>query len=114
MLPDGTWVVCDFGSSTSRAQLYDTPAEIAAEEDVISKHTTPAYRPPEVRTRLGGGCMCQGACHGSSMGGLGHAHRAECAHAHALGQLCKYSRMQGGMRALLCEDQAGKGGGLCR
>lgn len=53
MLPDGTWVVCDFGSATTRAQLYDTPAEIAAEEDVIAKHTTPAYRPPEVR--LSGG-----------------------------------------------------------
>jgi hypothetical protein len=53
MLPDGTWVVCDFGSATSRAQLYETPAEIAAEEEVISKHTTPAYRPPEVRGRRG-------------------------------------------------------------
>jgi AP2-associated kinase len=49
MLPDGTWVVCDFGSATSRAGTYDTPADIAAEEEVISKHTTPAYRPPEVR-----------------------------------------------------------------
>lgn len=57
MLPDGTWVVCDFGSATSRAQLYDTPAEIAAEEDVISKHTTPAYRPPEVHGGGGGACV---------------------------------------------------------
>lgn len=54
MLPDGTWVVCDFGSATARAQVYDTPAEIAAEEEVISKHTTPAYRPPEVGARRGG------------------------------------------------------------
>lgn len=53
MLPDGTWVVCDFGSATSRAQLYETPAEIAAEEEVISKHTIPAYRPLEVRQPRG-------------------------------------------------------------
>lgn len=56
MLPDGTWVVCDFGSATSRAGTYDSPADIAAEEEVISKHTTPAYRPPEVCVdRRGGG-----------------------------------------------------------
>ncbi len=48
---EGRWVICDFGSSTSRAQVYDTAAEIAAEEEVIRRTTTPAYRSPEVRTR---------------------------------------------------------------
>ncbi|KXZ56289.1 hypothetical protein GPECTOR_1g254 [Gonium pectorale] len=45
---EGRWVICDFGSSTSRAQVYDTPAEIAAEEDNIRRTTTPAYRAPEM------------------------------------------------------------------
>lgn len=44
----GRWVICDFGSSTARAQVYDTPAEIAMEEDNIRRTTTPAYRSPEV------------------------------------------------------------------
>jgi len=44
----GTWVLCDFGSATSRARVYSTADEIAAEEEVIRKHTTPAYRAPEV------------------------------------------------------------------
>jgi hypothetical protein len=30
------------------AQVYDSAEAMATEEDVISKHTTPAYRPPEV------------------------------------------------------------------
>jgi hypothetical protein len=51
MVEDGTWVLCDFGSATARAMVYSTVAEIAAEEDVIRKHTTPAYRAPEVRLR---------------------------------------------------------------
>ncbi len=46
--PDGTWVICDFGSSTSRAKVYNTVQEIAEEEEIIRKQTTPAYRPPEV------------------------------------------------------------------
>ena len=48
MLAGGTWVLCDFGSATSRAKVYAGVEEIAAEEDVIRKHTTPAYRAPEV------------------------------------------------------------------
>lgn len=53
MVADGTWVLCDFGSATSRARVYVGPEEIAAEEDNIRKHTTPAYRAPEVC--VGGG-----------------------------------------------------------
>uniref|UniRef100_A0A383WGG4 non-specific serine/threonine protein kinase n=1 Tax=Tetradesmus obliquus TaxID=3088 RepID=A0A383WGG4_TETOB len=48
MLPDGTWVLCDYGSATQRAQVYETAEAMAAEEEVIRKHTTPAYRPPEM------------------------------------------------------------------
>ncbi|KAF6255608.1 serine/threonine protein kinase 7 [Scenedesmus sp. NREL 46B-D3] len=48
MLPDGTWVLCDFGSTTTRAQVYETAEAMAAEGEVISRHTTPAYRPPEM------------------------------------------------------------------
>jgi serine/threonine protein kinase len=48
----GNWVICDFGSATTRAQVYETQAEIAAEDSVIMKKTTPTYRAPEVR-RLG-------------------------------------------------------------
>ncbi|GLC50517.1 hypothetical protein PLESTB_000388400 [Pleodorina starrii] len=45
---EGRWVICDFGSSTARAQVYDTPAEIAMEEENIRRTTTPAYRAPEM------------------------------------------------------------------
>ncbi|PNW80569.1 hypothetical protein CHLRE_07g323100v5 [Chlamydomonas reinhardtii] len=45
---EGRWVICDFGSATSRAQVYDSSADIAAEEDVIRRTTTPAYRAPEM------------------------------------------------------------------
>lgn len=37
----GRWVLCDFGSCTERAQTYETPAEIAMEEEVIRRTTTP-------------------------------------------------------------------------
>ncbi|KAG2493277.1 hypothetical protein HYH03_008414 [Edaphochlamys debaryana] len=45
---EGRWVICDFGSSTSRAQVYETQAEIAIEEENIRRTTTPAYRAPEM------------------------------------------------------------------
>lgn len=45
---DGHWVLCDFGSATTRAQVYQTAAEIAAEDDNIKRTTTPAYRAPEM------------------------------------------------------------------
>ncbi|CAD7705229.1 unnamed protein product [Ostreobium quekettii] len=46
--PNKEWVLCDFGSSTSREQAYETPAEIGEEEENIRRHTTPAYRAPEM------------------------------------------------------------------
>eukprot|EP00898_Chlorokybus_atmophyticus_P008110 jgi/Chlat1/82/Chrsp1S03199 len=48
LLQEGTWKLCDFGSSTTRSGRYDSPAEIAAAEDAIRKNTTPAYRAPEM------------------------------------------------------------------
>ncbi|KAI8462858.1 MAG: kinase-like domain-containing protein [Monoraphidium minutum] len=48
MVGDGTWVLCDFGSATARAGVYTAAADIAAEEDSIRRHTTPAYRAPEM------------------------------------------------------------------
>uniref|UniRef100_A0A7S0RFW0 non-specific serine/threonine protein kinase n=1 Tax=Chlamydomonas leiostraca TaxID=1034604 RepID=A0A7S0RFW0_9CHLO len=44
----GRWVICDFGSCTERGQVYETPAEMAMEEEVIRRTTTPAYRAPEM------------------------------------------------------------------
>jgi len=40
-------VLCDFGSTTSRAQAY-SGNELLIEEEKIRKHTTPAYRAPEM------------------------------------------------------------------
>jgi serine/threonine protein kinase len=47
----GRWKLCDFGSATTRAQVYDSASERALAEEDIQKHTTPAYRAPEVRRR---------------------------------------------------------------
>lgn len=43
-----TCKLIDYGSATSRAQVYETPAEIALEEDRVQKHCTPSYRAPEL------------------------------------------------------------------
>jgi AP2-associated kinase len=50
MVADGTWVLCDFGSTRPGAFVAAaaSPEEIVVEEDTIRKHTTPAYRAPEV------------------------------------------------------------------
>lgn len=61
MLPDGSWILCDYGSATVRAGVYDTVEARAAEEEVIRKHTTPAYRPPEV-SRGGWGSASTHSC----------------------------------------------------
>eukprot|EP00798_Chlamydomonas_sp_ICE-L_P002789 gene2789-12664_t len=45
---DGRWVLSDFGSATTRAQVYESVAQIASEDDNIRKNTTPAYRAPEM------------------------------------------------------------------
>ena len=50
MVAGGGWVICDFGSATplrGRAAPL-SPEEAAAEEDAIRRHTTPAYRAPEM------------------------------------------------------------------
>lgn len=44
----GHWVLCDFGSTTSFAGVYESTNAIMAAEEVIRKYTTPAYRAPEV------------------------------------------------------------------
>jgi serine/threonine protein kinase len=40
--------LCDFGSCTSRAQVYSTREEMAKEEERIGKYSTPMYRAPEM------------------------------------------------------------------
>ena len=46
----GHWVLCDFGSTTSFAGVYESTNAIMAAEEVIRKYTTPAYRAPEVHS----------------------------------------------------------------
>ncbi|KAJ7518250.1 hypothetical protein O6H91_21G061200 [Diphasiastrum complanatum] len=46
--PDGAWKLCDFGSTSTNHKRFDKPEEMGIEEDVIRKHTTPAYRAPEM------------------------------------------------------------------
>ena len=46
---DGLWKLCDFGSTSTNHKHFDKPDEMGLEEDNIRKHTTPAYRAPEVR-----------------------------------------------------------------
>lgn len=48
MGPDGTWKLCDFGSTSINHKHFDTPEEMGLEEDCIRKFTTPSYRAPEV------------------------------------------------------------------
>jgi AP2-associated kinase len=47
--PDGRWVLCDFGSATSKQGAIETAGQIALEEEKVLRQTTPAYRAPEVR-----------------------------------------------------------------
>ncbi|VFQ75894.1 unnamed protein product [Cuscuta campestris] len=46
--PDGFWKLCDFGSTTTNHKRFEKPEEMGIEEDNIRKHTTPAYRAPEM------------------------------------------------------------------
>ena len=48
----GHWVLCDFGSTTAFAGVYESANAIMVAEELIRKYTTPAYRAPEV------GSMC--------------------------------------------------------
>ena len=50
----GHWVLCDFGSTTTFAGVYESSNAIMAAEEIIRKYTTPAYRAPEVCTP----CLC--------------------------------------------------------
>ncbi|KAL5201377.1 hypothetical protein ABZP36_035731 [Zizania latifolia] len=45
---DGAWKLCDFGSVSTNHKYFDKPEEMGIEEDNIRKHTTPAYRAPEM------------------------------------------------------------------
>lgn len=45
---DGLWKLCDFGSTSTNHKRFDKPEEMGIEEDNIRKHTTPAYRAPEM------------------------------------------------------------------
>ncbi|CAN6217141.1 unnamed protein product [Urochloa humidicola] len=45
---DGTWKLCDFGSVSTNHKCFNKPEEMGIEEDNIRKHTTPAYRAPEM------------------------------------------------------------------
>lgn len=45
---DGVWKICDFGSASTNHKCFNRPEEMGVEEDIIRKHTTPAYRAPEM------------------------------------------------------------------
>lgn len=45
---DGLWKLCDFGSTSTNHKRFEKPEEMGIEEDNIRKHTTPAYRSPEM------------------------------------------------------------------
>ncbi|KAK9816438.1 hypothetical protein WJX72_000236 [[Myrmecia] bisecta] len=47
-LPTGQWVLCDFGSTTSSCGIYESSDAVMVAEEAIRKHTTPAYRAPEL------------------------------------------------------------------
>jgi AP2-associated kinase len=49
---DGAWKICDFGSTSTNHKCFNKPEEMGIEEDVIRKHTTPAYRAPEVKEQM--------------------------------------------------------------
>ncbi|CAN6232261.1 unnamed protein product [Urochloa humidicola] len=45
---DGAWKICDFGSTSTNHKCFNKPEDMGIEEDIIRKHTTPAYRAPEM------------------------------------------------------------------
>ncbi|KAJ3693167.1 hypothetical protein LUZ60_008647 [Juncus effusus] len=45
---DNSWKLCDFGSISTNHKIFEKPEEMGIEEDNIRKHTTPAYRAPEM------------------------------------------------------------------
>jgi AP2-associated kinase len=48
---NGSWVLCDFGSTTNWSGTYQTTNDVMMGEETIRKYTTPAYRAPEVQPR---------------------------------------------------------------
>ncbi|XP_002512151.2 AP2-associated protein kinase 1 isoform X2 [Ricinus communis] len=46
--PDGSWKLCDFGSTSINHKRFEKPEDMGIEEDNIRKYTTPAYRAPEM------------------------------------------------------------------
>ena len=56
----GTWVLCDYGSTSSWSGHYEGSNDILVAEEDIRKHTTPAYRAPEVSTcGPSAACLCE-------------------------------------------------------
>jgi AP2-associated kinase len=49
---NGSWVLCDFGSTTSWSGVYQSTNDVMMGEEIIRKYTTPAYRAPEVGVTL--------------------------------------------------------------
>ncbi|EFJ05535.1 hypothetical protein SELMODRAFT_187420 [Selaginella moellendorffii] len=45
---NGLWKLCDFGSISTNHRRFERAEEMGVEEDIIRKHTTPAYRAPEM------------------------------------------------------------------
>eukprot|EP00897_Mesotaenium_endlicherianum_P009904 jgi/Mesen1/8942/ME000552S08447 len=45
---DGKWKLCDFGSTSTNHKRHESIEEMGVEEDNIRRHTTPAYRAPEM------------------------------------------------------------------
>ncbi|RZR99343.1 hypothetical protein BHM03_00028862 [Ensete ventricosum] len=58
LAPSGAWKLCDFGSTSTNHKCFDKPEEMGIEEDIIRKHTTPAYRAPEAL-----GCLLYRICY---------------------------------------------------
>ncbi|WOL13966.1 AP2-associated protein kinase 1-like [Canna indica] len=56
---DGAWKLCDFGSTSTNHKCFDKPEEMGIEEDIIRKHTTPAYRAPEMWDLLRREVICE-------------------------------------------------------
>ena len=69
--------LCDFGSASTVAQVYETDQEMAEMEEIIERTTTPTIRPPEMcdlllRRRIdekvdiwGLGCLLYALCFGT-------------------------------------------------
>lgn len=66
MSGDGSWKLCDFGSCSTNHKRFESEREMGEEEDNIRKHTTPAYRAPEVNKPLAIWCCLVSGVHSSA------------------------------------------------